>query len=208
MSDVTPTRSVAIALKDERRTMEEGYAFLDEKCLLLAGAMLREVRRFDALRHELLPLQHEAMAALQAAIGRHGLNGLQCYPPGSTPEQALRITRRSLLGVTINEAALTGAPAKAEPAFNPSPEAERCRTAFARLLPTLTAMAALTGNLERLYQEYRRTVRRVRALQDVLLPEIGALLGEVEARLEELEQDEALWVRRGSPLLDGSGVQS
>ena len=207
MSDVTPTRSVAIALKDERRTMEEGYAFLDEKCLLLAGAMLREVRCFDALRRELLPLQREAMAALQAAMGRHGLNGLQCYPPSSS-ENAPRITRRSLLGVTINEAALTGAPAKAAPAFNPSPEAERCRTAFARLLPTLTAMAALTGNLERLYQEYRRTVRRVRALQDVLLPEIGALLGEVEARLEELEQDEALWVRRGSSLLDGSGAQS
>ena len=207
MNDVTPTRSVAIALKDERRTMEEGYAFLDEKCLLLAGAMLREVRCFDALRRELLPLQREAMAALQAAMGRHGLNGLQCYPPSSS-ENAPRITRRSLLGVTINEAALTGAPAKAAPAFNPSPEAERCRTAFARLLPTLTAMAALTGNLERLYQEYRRTVRRVRALQDVLLPEIGALLGEVEARLEELEQDEALWVRRGSSLLDGSGAQS
>jgi V/A-type H+/Na+-transporting ATPase subunit D len=50
-------------------------------------------------------------------------------------------------------------------------------------------MATLTGNLERLYQEYRRTVRRVRALQDVLPPEIGTLPGEVEARLEALEQD-------------------
>ncbi|MFM9887080.1 MAG: V-type ATP synthase subunit D [Burkholderiales bacterium] len=205
MSDVTPTRSVAIALKDERRTMQEGYAFLDEKCLLLAGAMLREVRLFDALRRELLPLQREAMAALQAAIGRHGLNGLQCYPPSRTSEHAPRITRRSLLGVTINEAELAGESAKAEPAFNPSPEAEHCRTAFTHLLPKLTAMAALAGNLERLYQEYRRTVRRVRALQDVLLPEIGALLGEVEARLEELEQDEALWVRLGSTRFDGRG---
>jgi V/A-type H+-transporting ATPase subunit D len=56
-------------------------------------------------------------------------------------------------------------------------------------------MAAMIGNLERLYQEYRRTVRRVRALQDVLLPEIDATLYEVETRLDELEQDEALWVR-------------
>jgi V/A-type H+-transporting ATPase subunit D len=53
----------------------------------------------------------------------------------------------------------------------------------------------MIGNLERLYQEYRRTVRRVRALQDVLLPEIDATLYEVETRLEELEQDEGLWVR-------------
>ena len=36
MNDLTPTRSLLIALGDERRTMREGYAFLDEKCLLLA----------------------------------------------------------------------------------------------------------------------------------------------------------------------------
>jgi V/A-type H+/Na+-transporting ATPase subunit D len=69
MSDLTPTRSVVIALKDERRTMREGYAFLDEKCLLLAGAMLQEVRRFERLRTELAGLQREALRALQAAAG-------------------------------------------------------------------------------------------------------------------------------------------
>jgi V/A-type H+-transporting ATPase subunit D len=83
----------------------------------------------------------------------------------------------------------------ADPAPNPSPEAEGARAAFAKLLPKLVEMAAIIGNLERLYQEYRRTVRRVRALQDVLLPEIDATLYEVETRLEELEQDEGLWVR-------------
>jgi vacuolar-type H+-ATPase subunit D/Vma8 len=57
-------------------------------------------------------------------------------------------------------------------------------------------MAALAGNLERMYREYRRRVRRVRALQDVLLPEVDATMSEGETRLEELEQDEALWVRR------------
>ena len=51
-------------------------------------------------------------------------------------------------------------------------------------------MTTLAGNLERMYREYRRTVRRVRALQDVLLPEVDATLNEVESRLEELEQDE------------------
>ena len=70
------------------------------------------------------------------------------------------------------------------------------RPAFAELLPRLVEMAAIAGNLERLYREYRRTVRRVRALQDVLLPEVDATLNELEARLEELERDEALWVRR------------
>ena len=53
MSDLTPTRSLLIALADERRTMREGYAFLDEKCLLLAGEMLRQVRLHQSLSREL-----------------------------------------------------------------------------------------------------------------------------------------------------------
>jgi vacuolar-type H+-ATPase subunit D/Vma8 len=35
----------------------------------------------------------------------------------------------------------------------------------------------------------------VRALQDVLLPELEQTVADIEARLEELEQDEALWLR-------------
>jgi V/A-type H+-transporting ATPase subunit D len=195
MSDITPTRSVVIALKDERRTMREGYAFLDEKCLLLAGAMLQEVRRFETLRAELAELQRAALRALQLAAGRHGLQGVQCYPPADASPKHVHTQRKSLLGVALLEARLEGAANKAEPAPNPSPEAELARAAFAKLLPKLVEMAAMIGNLERLYQEYRRTVRRVRALQDVLLPEIDATLYDVETRLEELEQDEGLWVR-------------
>ena len=50
------------------------------------------------------------------------------------------------------------------PALLPSPEAEACRRAFAALLPQLVEMAALSGDLARLHAEYKRTVRRVRAL--------------------------------------------
>jgi len=41
MSDISPTRSAVIEMKDERRAMHEGHVFLDEKCLLLAGEMLQ-----------------------------------------------------------------------------------------------------------------------------------------------------------------------
>jgi V/A-type H+-transporting ATPase subunit D len=175
--------------------MREGYAFLDEKCLLLAGTMLREMRRFEVLRGELRELQGQALRTLQGAASRHGLHGLQCYPATDASLHAVRTTRKPLLGVALLEARLERERSRPEPAVNPSPEADACRTAFGELLPRLVAMAALAGNLERLYREYRRTVRRVRALQDVLLPEIDTTLNEVETRLEELERDEAVWVR-------------
>jgi V/A-type H+-transporting ATPase subunit D len=195
MAEFTPTRSLAIALADERRTMREGYAFLDEKCLLLAGEMLREVRRHRILVEQTVPLQLKANRALAAALLRHGLNGLQVYPapPG---EQRLRIERRALLGVPMRDAVLDGEPGEPPPAVAASPEALACGAAFAALAARLTELAAVSGNLARLHAEYRKTVRRVRALQDVLLPEIEQTLHEVETSLEELEQDEAGFLRR------------
>lgn len=197
MSEQTPTRSAVIALKDEQRTMREGHAFLDEKCLLLAGAMLQELRRLDALESQLRTLQTEARSVLGAALARHGLNGLECYPPADRSQQRLATNRRSLLGVIMYEAQFAGAVGATPPAVHPSPEADLCRGAFCRMTELLVQMAAVSGNLARLYGEYRRTVRRVRALENVLLPEIDRTLYDVETNLEELEQDEALWTRFG-----------
>ena len=78
-----------------------------------------------------------------------------------------------------------------------SPEAEACRQAYVALLEQAAALAALSGNLERLYVEYKRASRRARALQDVILPELDRSIAELETRLEELEQEDAIWMRRG-----------
>jgi len=195
MSDFTPTRSLAIQLGDERRTMREGYAFLDEKCLLLAGRMLSEVRRWQTLSRELAPLQAHARVQLAAAAARHGLNGLQVYA-STVSTQPVATARTDLLGVVLLDAHHADDQPVAPPAVHPSPEAEACRRAYQAVMAKLIELAALSGNLARLYAEYRKTVRRVRALQDVLLPEIERTLSEIETSLEELEQDEFGFLRR------------
>lgn len=204
MAEFTPTRSLAITLADERRTMREGYAFLDEKCVLLAGEMLRQLQRWQRQQALWRQALAQARAALRAAVARHGLHGLQTYPPvaPTTQSQPLQRTPRSLLGVALQSAVWGSASAAspvrvaAEAPLQPSPEALACAQAYAALLPATAELAALSGNLARLYAEYRRTVRRVRALQDVLLPEADRTLREIEASLEELEQDEAAVLRR------------
>ena len=102
------------------------------------------------------------------------------------------------MGVRLQDAEFVPDAPVALPSVERSPEAETCRRAFAALLPLAAAQAAVTGNLERLHQEYRRAVRRARALQDVLLPELDRTVAEIETRLEEQEQEDAIWMRRGA----------
>ncbi len=196
MSDATPTRSVVLEMKDERRAMHEGYVFLDEKCLLLAAEILRELQHYGALRQDFIARHSAATAALEAAIARHGLHGLQVYPASDLSGAKLRDTRRAVMGVRMQEVVLDIGTLAALPALDPSPEAEACRRAFAEMLAAGASLAAVAGNLERLSLEYQRSARRARALQDVLLPELDRSVYEIESRLQELEQEDAIWMHR------------
>lgn len=196
MSETTPTRAAVLELKDEQRAMHEGYVFLDEKCLLLAGEMLRQLARQAALERRLLACHEAALHALAAALGRHGLEGLLVQP---APAAAGRLHAHdaALMGVALQQARWqpAGDPTQVPPPVVPSPEARACRAAFAALLEAAAPLAAVNGNLERLSQEYRRSVRRARALQDVLLPELERELLDMGGTLDELEQQDLVSMR-------------
>ena len=195
MSEASPTRAVVLELKDEQRAMHEGYVFLDEKCLLLAGEILRELVHYAELDSVLLAAHQTAITALQAAVARHGLDELQVYPSLDQTPSMLERVARSIMGVRLLAACWRPAENAAPRPVAPSPEAEACRRAFVALVAAAAELAAVSGNLERLSFEYRRSVRRARALQDVLLPELDQSVYRIETRLEELEQEDAISMR-------------
>jgi V/A-type H+-transporting ATPase subunit D len=196
--EVTPTHSAYLELREERHAMEEGYRFLDEKRLILAAEILRELARYERSLRAFRSALAEAAEGLQAALFRHGLQGLEVYPAFAREGSKLKLTARSVLGVLLQNLTLKEEAGKAPPPVNPSPEAEQCRRQFATLIPMAAELAVMTGNLERLRREYARTARRARALEDVLLPETDQTLKELDGALEELEREEALRVRRAA----------
>ncbi len=197
MSEAAPSRSLILEFREERRAMADGYSFLDEKCLLLAGEILRELARFEELRERLLQQSEAATAALAAAITQHGLEELECHPPADLSEVKLVANVRMLMGVklmTVTYPAAAPLPA----GLIRSRQAELCATAFQAVLATAATLGAVAANLERLAAEYRRAIRRARALHDVLLPELDGKLIELETRLEDLEREDAIAMRLGA----------
>jgi V/A-type H+/Na+-transporting ATPase subunit D len=196
MAEAATTKSAALALADERALMRQGYQFLDEKRMLVAAEMLRALGEHRALETQLLERMHEAQAALRAALQRHGLEGLHAYPPGAIAPPAPALTRTLFLGVPLFAAAFSPqAAGNDDEAVDASPEARACRSAFVALLGPLARLAASTANLERLGAEYRRTERRARALENVLLPEIETALKTIDEHLELADQEEAVRIR-------------
>lgn len=191
MVDYPATRAAAMALADEERLVQQGYDFLDEKRMLLAAEIMRQLDAWKKLQAGYRDAAAQAREALDAALVDHGLEGLQVHRRdelGGAWEDARQV---SFLGVALMKIE----PLSAGEAAGGSASAARCGHAFRALLPFLTQMAAASGNLLRLADEYRRTERRARALENVLLPEIAQALKTIEEKLEAGDQEEAIRVR-------------
>jgi V/A-type H+-transporting ATPase subunit D len=197
-AEQAPTRAAVLELRAERGVVEEAYDFLDEKRLLLAAELLRQLDRYEALSGAIREATRSARERLQAAVQRHGLQGLGVYPSLPLDSVHIEISRRNLMGVTLLETAATmpeAASASAPVAAYPSAEADNCREAFREVFALSARLAGISGNLYRLLTAYRSTERRARALENVILPEIEQSLNRMSTYLEEIDMEDAIRAR-------------
>ena len=191
-----PTRSAVLELKAERLVVNEAYNFLDEKRLLLAAELLRQLAEYERLQQEFEQLRQQAVTALLHAVAQHGLQGLSVYPADVIKTMHLETETRNFMGVTLADTRLQLVEdTAAVTAACPSSEANNCKEVFRKLLDLGSQIAGVSGNLYRLLVEYRLTERRARALENVILPEIEETLHVMTTHLEELEFEDAVRVR-------------
>lgn len=197
--EVLATRVAFLELQDERRLVQEGYELLDEKRMLLATEIMRQLRRHRELKETLAVHEREAREALEAAVDACGFDDLTVHPKRSLEESLLRTNAQHFLGITLQDAALDAPVQGADPPSpTPFPEARACGWAFRGLVADHAAVAACAGNLRRLVREYTRTERRARALENVVIPEIDVSLRYIEEQLDAVDQEEAVRVRNAA----------
>lgn len=192
----TASRSAFLDLQDEQRLVNDGYEFLDEKRILLAAELLRQREAWREARAAFMRRWDAAARLLPAAAADQGLEGLQVFPRQTLEAASLDLEERPYVGQVLLEAsmALGEAQLLREP-MRPSREVRLAAEAFREALKAAVPLAAITANLKRLMREYRRTERRVRALENVVLPEIGQDLAAMEEHLDLNEQEEVIRVR-------------
>ena len=194
-SEMTPTRSAMLQLRDEQDIILEAYDFLDEKRLLLAAELLSQLDRYQKRLEEFEQLRVRAETALVRAIRRHGLHGIQVYPGDYLENADISMSRTTYMGVMLVTSALVlPEDLKTRVVCYETVEAEQCRQVFVSILRLGADLAGISGNLHRLMAEYRRTERRARALENVVIPEIGRSLKEMSSHIEELDQEDIVRV--------------
>lgn len=196
MTDRSPTRSAYLEIQDELERLGEGYRFLDEKSMLLAHEMLRQLVMIETLDLALSEAETLATGAFDAALARHGLDNLEIYPGWDLADVEPRVTTRAFLGLALQSAVW---PEQEEPetpgTWMNSPEVHACRLHYLKCLQLQFELSLVSSNLLRLEEDYVRTERRARALDQLIMPQMRQSLQQIREKLEEIEQEENFSVR-------------
>lgn len=188
------SRSAFLELRDEERLVRTGYELLDEKRVQLAAEILQQRRAYRAARQTFRERCEAAATALLEAAAAHGLNGLQVHP-AATFDAALAVESRPFVGLSLISAELgTGSDTAVGPEHAADGVVRDCIDAFRAVMAAGVPLAALVTNLERLMSEYQRTERRVRALENVILPEIRSDIAMMQEQLDLNDQEEVIRV--------------
>lgn len=209
MSDDAPSKTQLLLRRAEKALVSEGKSVLEDRRDLLAHLLVEQVRETEKLTADIDAALRRAAQLFRRCVMRHGAAGLTRFV--AQPRSAAAGARvHNRLGVAFVEVDDPTDPADGEPpdGWAVSTELTATFTALQRLLPLLWTLAAHENNLQRLVAVFRRTQRRVNALEHVVLPDLQRSIRDMEDRMDEMERDDlvrALLIKRTAPGQPGGG---
>ena len=190
-------RSRLITLRRDREAALLGRDLLDGKREAILRELVERVRVRNCVRDEV----KQAYAAAQDALDEARIELGSCaidsaalaQPVGASVERS----PGSLVGVPL--ARLRARVAPFRPSYGPGGTAASLDGAgaeFAALIPSLMSLAQEDEAVRNLEAGLRKTVRRLKALENVVIPRLEREAREVAGALEEEERDESLRRKR------------
>ena len=177
----------------ERTMVREGKSVLEDRRDLLAHMLVEQMAETDRLTREAARAFAWARQMLRRALMRHGLTALtlRAGEPGNPKLEAPRWELENRLGtpwLTVDMPAESDGGSSSDTEV--SVELEGTRRAYRELVAVLLELAAGENNLSRLVEVFRRTQRRVNALEYVVLPDLNRAIKEMEDRMDEMERED------------------
>ena len=197
-------RAHLLELYRQRDLARIGRDLLDQKREAMLRAINDRLPRVRRLRAELADALAAARTSIADASCELGLVAVASASLAQPPYDGLTANEETVLGVMIPIIACE--PQRFAPQYGPataSTRLDRAGTAYAALLPVVVDLGREDAALRRLRRALTRTVRRLNALDTIVLPDVTAAIATAAAALEEDERDEAVrhtrWAALGNP---------
>lgn len=188
--EMAPTRTNLQRIKGDLGFAQEGFELLEQKRDILMTELRKYTDRAAASQRKADEALADAFLALREAQMASGVAGVQSAAYAVNVKTTLELTERHVMGVAVPGVSFTID--EAPPHYGPALTSVWTDESVRKFREALTAIAELAETrtaVVRLAREIQKTIRRVNALEKILIPDYKETKKYVEDALEEADRD-------------------
>jgi len=194
------TRMGLLELRARRAVAAKGARLLRAKREVLAGELFKLMREVLAGRAKLDEVLREAVKALGLAHALEGGALLASLALVAGREVPVTVTARRVWGVATPAVdappLVRAADQRGSSPTSWGPTSAEAARLHEEAVEVLLRIASRELHLARLGEEIQETSRRINALEQLLLPQLGAETARIELALEERDREDAVRLKR------------
>lgn len=204
---IHPTRTNLLMLKDKSRSIINSIGILKARKQALIKEFLSTTLPFLRSREEIKKSYGKAIRELAISLGREGRDTIDSLTDATVRDFDIDVREKSIWGLRYKDIAYHDTPVR-EPdkrgynEFGTTPHLEDSINLFEKLLESMLTIAEYESKLKRLGEEIIRTTRRIKVLEEMVLPGIKHQIRKIGQYIGEREREAFYRLKRVKGILE------
>jgi V/A-type H+/Na+-transporting ATPase subunit D len=191
---IHPTRTNLLLLKDKSRSVKNSINILKARKQALIKEFLADTLPFLRSREDIRKAYGQALVELAFAFGHEGKETMESIVIATRREFGIEVRDRSIWGlkykdIEYHESPVRSADKRGYDELFTTPHVAEASSLFEKLLDSLLRIAEFESKLKRLGEEIMRTSRRIRVLEEMLLPQLRRQIRSIGQYISERERE-------------------
>ncbi len=203
---IHPTRTNLLLLKDKSRSVANSIAILKARKQALIKEFLAATLPFLRSREDIRQSYGKALRELALTLGHEGKETVGSIVVATAREFGIDVIEKSIWGLRYKDIVFHDTPVR-----NPdkrgydergtTPHLEEGIVLFEKLLESMLHLAEYESKLKRLGEEILRTTRRIKVLEEMVLPGLKIQIKSIAQYISERERESFYRLKRVKNIL-------
>ncbi len=191
---IHPTRTNLLLTREKAVSVSNSIRILKARKQALTREFLETTKPFLRSREEIRERYGKALAELSLSLGREGKEVIESIAAATSRDFRVGITEMSIWGLKYKEVTPHDSPVR-DPGergydyYSTTIHLEECTLQFEKILESMMNLAVFEGKLKRLGDEILKTARRIRVLEERVLPGLTAQMRSIIEHIGERERE-------------------
>jgi len=191
---IHPTRTNLLLLKDKRQSVNNSIGIVKARRQALIREFLATSVPFIRSREDIRKTYGKATGELKLSLGHEGRATIESLSFVTKRELVVEMAERSIWGLRYRDVVMHESPVKAPDERNydyrsTSPHLEESISLFEKIVESMIEIATYESKLKRLGEEIAKNTRRIRILEEMVLPQLTHQIKVVSQYIGERERE-------------------